>query len=447
MKQNLLFNRANAFGMRFIMVLTMLLIVGVGSVWGADYSKNESWAFTTSGNTNWSGHNSGYCGACGSKSAAFNVYKTDISNFENIDFSKYENVSLTIYVKAGTNGGTNSYTVKLIDANGNQVSTYASTKNNGMGNGTNSSSAKESSVSFNPTTSFNGYKIEFPVKAFITQTRYVLTYDDKIASYTVTWTINPTAGGSLSATSGNSTIVSPNAAYTYGAPAYTVTSGKATVSQSGNTFTATPTEDCTIQINMEEKPKCTVNWYVNGSKEYSQTDVAGTALTNIPNLEDYECEDKVFVGWTTQSSYEHATNAPTDLITNTTGMTIPENGEDYYAVFARETSTTTNKTLTLNSTNLSSAMGGSSSSTDFSYSGISFGRSNAAIMSGTIQIKAGTSNAVWNKTELPGAITSITVTKKTNNSTLTVGISTKPTTNSKTVSSTTTYTFDVNSNY
>ena len=36
MKQNLLLNRANAFGMRFIMVLTMLLVVGVGSVWGAE---------------------------------------------------------------------------------------------------------------------------------------------------------------------------------------------------------------------------------------------------------------------------------------------------------------------------------------------------------------------------------------------------------------------------
>ena len=35
MKQNLLFNRANAFGMRFIMVLTMLLIVGIGQAWGA----------------------------------------------------------------------------------------------------------------------------------------------------------------------------------------------------------------------------------------------------------------------------------------------------------------------------------------------------------------------------------------------------------------------------
>ena len=36
MKQNLLFNRANAFGMRFIMVLTMLLIVGIGQMWGAE---------------------------------------------------------------------------------------------------------------------------------------------------------------------------------------------------------------------------------------------------------------------------------------------------------------------------------------------------------------------------------------------------------------------------
>ena len=78
----------------------------------------------------------------------------------------------------------------------------------------------------------------------------------------------------------------------------------------------------------------TVNWYVNGTIKQTQTDVVGTTLTNIPNLEDYECGDKVFVGWTTQSSYEHAINAPNDFITNTTDMTIPVNGEDYYAVFA-----------------------------------------------------------------------------------------------------------------
>ena len=34
MKQNLLFNQASALGKRLAMVLTMLLIVGVGQAWG-----------------------------------------------------------------------------------------------------------------------------------------------------------------------------------------------------------------------------------------------------------------------------------------------------------------------------------------------------------------------------------------------------------------------------
>ena len=168
-----------------------------------------------------------------------------------------------------------------------------------------------------------------------------VTYETA-ASYTVTWTINPAAGGSLSPTSGTSTTVTPNVAYTYDSPAYTVTpAGKANVSQDGDNFTATPSANCTIQINMVAKPTYTVNWYVNETKEHSQIDVAGTTLTNIPDLKDYECGGKVFVGWTTQPSYEHATDAPNDLITNTTGMTIPENGEDYYAVFAESGGTPT----------------------------------------------------------------------------------------------------------
>lgn len=39
MKQNLLFNQASALGKRFIMVLTMLLVVGVGQAWGAEVFK------------------------------------------------------------------------------------------------------------------------------------------------------------------------------------------------------------------------------------------------------------------------------------------------------------------------------------------------------------------------------------------------------------------------
>lgn len=217
-------------------------------------------------------------------------------------------------------------------------------------------------------------------------------------THTVTWTINPAAGGSLSSTSGSSITVTPDAAYTYASPAYEVTSGSATVSQSGNTFTATPTEDCTIQINMVEKPKYTVNWYVNGTKEHSQTGVAGTALTDIPNLEDYECEDKVFVGWTTESSYEHATNAPTGMITSTTGMTIPENGEDYYAVFAKETTTTggtTTTTFTAGTDNIATGK-----------NGIKFTMSNTTGSGGYYQVYSGSAMTI----NSDNPITSFTIT-------------------------------------
>ncbi|MBR2936741.1 MAG: InlB B-repeat-containing protein [Paludibacteraceae bacterium] len=90
-----------------------------------------------------------------------------------------------------------------------------------------------------------------------------------------------------------------------------------------------------VSSSGETPDSYTVNWYVNGEVEYSQTDIAGTALTGIPVPTTLDCDgEREFVGWTTQSSYEHATNAPTDLITNTSGLTMPENGEDYYAVFA-----------------------------------------------------------------------------------------------------------------
>ena len=145
---------------RFLGLVLVLLTIGVGQVWGADpdHSFNESWSFSTSGNSNWSSINcNSYCGGWGkNKDASPSVYKTNIQNFKDVDFSLYENVSLTIYITAGTNSGTNSYTVKLIDKDGNQVSTYSSTKTNGMGSGSNASSAKESSVTFSPTTAFTG---------------------------------------------------------------------------------------------------------------------------------------------------------------------------------------------------------------------------------------------------------------------------------------------------
>ena len=81
----------------------------------------------------------------------------------------------------------------------------------------------------------------------------------------------------------------------------------------------------------KELTKYTVNWYVNRTKEHSQTDVAGATLTDIPTPTTADCDNsKVFVGWVT-SGINEPTNIKPDFVTPTT---IPSSNTDYYAVFA-----------------------------------------------------------------------------------------------------------------
>lgn len=77
----------------------------------------------------------------------------------------------------------------------------------------------------------------------------------------------------------------------------------------------------------------TFNWYVDG--RHAQTDIYnhGAALT-LPPSTPSDCDDKVFVGWTTNSAYDNATTAPSDLFTVASG-TVTAN-MTYYAVFAKK---------------------------------------------------------------------------------------------------------------
>lgn len=108
------------------------------------------------------------------------------------------------------------------------------------------------------------------------------------------------------------------------------------------------------------------------------------------------------------------------------------------------------ETITLNQTTIGSLLGTKGyNSDDFTYSGITWGRSKVYSSNGGIQIDGGTSKALWNKTAIPGAITKIIVTQKTNPSTLTVGTTTRPTTNSNSTAenSTATYTFNASDKF
>lgn len=167
-------------------LLLFALVVGGGSsAWAEEVVKQETFNFTSSGCTGWSTDNAGsYCGGYGrNKSGSYYVANASIDNFKNVNFSAVNNPSVTIYVKALVNGGTNQYTVSLIDKDGKVVGTPV-VKTGGMGSGSNASSAKESSVVLTPVSGTTGYRIDFLSKSAITQTRYTLSYNPAPAAPT-----------------------------------------------------------------------------------------------------------------------------------------------------------------------------------------------------------------------------------------------------------------------
>ena len=95
-------------------------------------------------------------------------------------------------------------------------------------------------------------------------------------------------------------------------------------------------------IEEDDMVEATVNWYVNGSIEHTQTDYPGTAFDEIPTPDSGDCGgEKEFVGWYTDD-YTHASVAP--AFVNPT--VIPEGGADYYAVFATVTPTNNYQQIT-----------------------------------------------------------------------------------------------------
>lgn len=191
----------------------------------------------------------------------------------------------------------------------------------------------------------------------------------------------------------------------------------------------TPTESYTVTFNAG-----------TGTCETSSlTESNPGAGITLPTATSPCSSDWTFAGWSTTEIAPETTTAPQLYAEG--GTYHPKANETLYAVYQKQGQV--DETLVLNAANIGS-MGGEAGyqSSDFTYSGITFGRTNAYINSSSIQIKAGTSNSVWNKTPLPGSIVSVTVTPKTNNCMLYVGDIVKPSTTSQTVSSTQTYEFE-----
>ena len=169
----------------------------------------------------------------------------------------------------------------------------------------------------------------------------VLSGTISAASYNITATSNDNSLGTVSI-DGNTITATPTACVDYASPAYEVTSGTATVSQRGNTFTVTASSNCNVQINFAESVKDTYIDKVHGTDmtgDYcgsydaptiaDKTKVSASEQTGVCDHDHYH-----FVGWVATGITGSQENEPDGLIKAGSAMTA--SGKTYYAVWAQE---------------------------------------------------------------------------------------------------------------
>ena len=253
-------------------------------------------------------------------------------------------------------------------------------------------------------------------------------------SYTITAQSNNTDYGTVSL-SGSVITGSPKSGYRYASPAYTVTSGTATVSQSGDAFTVTPSTNCTITINFEAIPTHTIHFNTGGlvniadatgikeGETYNITQTPAASLTE-------NCEYGTFVGWTTASSIADASVSPSII----TSYTMSTSDVTLYAVYSKYTSgggSNGSVTITHNSTNFPASY---TAAADYELEGYTF-NIKQIYKNGKMQWRSSTNSngagVMYNKDVFPNKITSVVVTFTSddsgNNHTLKVGSSANPT--------------------
>ena len=213
-------------------------------------------------------------------------------------------------------------------------------------------------------------------------------------AYSITPVVNNASYGSAVVT-GSTITATPNAGYRVmaGDAGYTVTTGTATVVNNGdNTFTVTPSTDCTVQINFEEKDTPDFSFAsATANATYGGT-VTPPALTNDESTGVVTYESSNTKVATVDENTGEVT--PVSVGTTTITATVAED-EDYKTAQA-------SYTLTVNED--ATASGASNKETFFSegFGGCnntggndSFnGSQGAALASSTIDSK--TDNAIWN---------------------------------------------------
>ena len=133
-------------------------------------------------------------------------------------------------------------------------------------------------------------------------------------------------------------LAEPDDGYTFGAwDVYKMGEPGTKVDVTNNQFTM-PAYGVTISATFNEIPTFTATWYANGNVFATQNGLYDEATPDLPNNPADCSSNRIFMGWTAQSNYKHATEQPADLFT-TTAPAIDGANVTFYAVYADTTKT------------------------------------------------------------------------------------------------------------
>ena len=299
--------------------------------------------------------------ALASADATYNTNKTTAHAYALLFNNSYDNVTK---VEFTWDGGNNAFQVYLFGYTGTAWTKLANT------NYATSGAAVSGSVTWTGSaTNYSKFAIAARPGTTSTATNKTIRpatfkiYKTKAAAYTITAVSNNDLWGTVS---GTTTITAtPASGYRVkaGNAGYTVTSGTATVTNNGdNTFSVTPSANCTVQINFEAIPTYTVTWNNNGSTNTTQV-VEGAKPTFPAKPASCATDCDEFYGWATEAWTGKLTDISGKTIhtSNATMDAVTAEGTVYYAVFTDVVATdysttyTSNVTLPSSGTNVSSA--------------------------------------------------------------------------------------------
>ena len=178
--------------------------------------------------------------------------------------------------------------------------------------------------------------VDYPELAFLMFNEDVpANYDSpsgegNTTAYTVTAVSNNTSYGTVTCT-GRTITATPKTGYYV--QSYTVTSGKATVTQNGNTFNVQAESDCTVRINFAARTTAQVIYMQDGIQASTSTHYQGDTIT-IAGHTGTLPDGYSFVGWV-KGELSETTTKPATIYAEGQSYTVSSSTDKFYALYGR----------------------------------------------------------------------------------------------------------------